>query len=167
MLELSAVDLDEMATAVSARNRPAPATADDEPYRPRPRRTSCRRRPRPQPLLAPPEVSVKDYGRVMSAGEILRPFGGTRSVQQAGGLADLDEVAVRIPHVAADLCLAVDRRRDELGPLRLPFFVAGPDVSDAQVQEDRRGVAGLVVDHGDLQLVGGGRPAGEPVWTPR
>jgi hypothetical protein len=37
-------------------------------------------------------------------------------VEQAGGLADFNEVSVRVPHVAADLCSAVDRRRDERCP---------------------------------------------------
>src|SRR5580700_11321762 len=95
-----------------------------------------------------------------SARKVLRALCGEMAVQQAGGLADLDEVSVRVPHVAADLCSAVDRRRDELGPLRLPLLVAGLDVSDPQVQEDRGGAAGLVVDHRDAWLVGGGRPAG-------
>ena len=38
------------------------------------------------------------------------------SMQQAGGLADLGEVSVRVPHIAADLRAAVDRRRHELCP---------------------------------------------------
>jgi hypothetical protein len=37
-------------------------------------------------------------------------------VQQAGELADLDEIPVRVPQVAADLGYAVDGRRDEPGP---------------------------------------------------
>src|SRR5262245_7159003 len=104
--------------------------------------------------LPPPSSSQS------SAREVLRALCGELAVQQTGGLADLDEVAVRVPHVAADLRSAVDRWRDKLCPLRLPFFVAGLDVSDPQVQEDRGGVAGLVVDHRDAWLVGGGRPAG-------
>src|SRR3984885_15914064 len=84
-----------------------------------------------------------------SAREILGPLCGVVAVQQAGGLPDLDEVPVRVPHVAADLGPAVDRRRDELRSLGLPLLVAGVDVGDPQVQEDRGGVAGLVVGHGD------------------
>jgi len=38
-----------------------------------------------------------------SAREILRALGGKFAVQQAGGLADLDEVSVRVSYVAADL----------------------------------------------------------------
>src|SRR5689334_2250557 len=82
------------------------------------------------------------------------------ALQQARGLADLYEVSVRVPHVAADLCSAIDRRRHELCSLRLPLLVAGADVSDPQVQEDRGGVAALVVDYRDAWLVGGGGPAG-------
>src|SRR5689334_7104131 len=94
-----------------------------------------------------------------SAREVLRALGGQFAVQQASGLADLDEVSVRVSYVAADLRPAVDRRRDELRSLRFPLLVAGLDVGDPQVQEDRGGVAGLVVDHRDAWLVGGGRPA--------
>src|SRR5215475_8651112 len=81
-----------------------------------------------------------------SAGEILGALRGELAVQQAGGLADLDEVSVRIPYVTADLRSAVDRRRDELCPLGQPLLVAGLDVGDPEVQEDRGGVAGRVVD---------------------
>jgi hypothetical protein len=65
-------------------------------------------------------------------------------VQHAGELADFDEISVRVPHVAADLSLAVDGRRDELGPLLLPGLVTGPDISDPQVEENRGGVTRLV-----------------------
>ena len=84
-----------------------------------------------------------------SAREVLRALFGEMAVQRARGLADFDHVAVRVSHVAADLRLAVDWRRDELRALRLPFLVAGPDVSDPQVQEDRGGVAWLVIDRPD------------------
>src|SRR3984885_13049393 len=95
-----------------------------------------------------------------SAGEVLGALFGELAVQRARGLADFDQVAVRVSHVAADLRLAVDWRCDELRALGLPFLVAGLDVSDPQVQEDRGGVARLVVDHRDAWLVGGGGPAG-------
>src|ERR1700735_1585071 len=94
-----------------------------------------------------------------SAREILGTLCGVVAVQQAGGLADLDEVPVRVPHVAADLGPAVARRRAELCSLALPLLVAGVDVGDPEVQEDRGGVAGLVVGHGDTWLVGGGGTA--------
>src|SRR5262249_7791188 len=78
-----------------------------------------------------------------SAREVLRAA-LPRACRAAGGwLADLDEVAVPVPHAAADLRSPVDRWRDKLSALRLPFLVAGLDVSDPQVQEDRGGVAGL------------------------
>jgi hypothetical protein len=54
-----------------------------------------------------------------SAGEILWALGGALPVQQAGGLADFDEISVRVPDVAADLRSAVDRRRDKLCAFRL------------------------------------------------
>src|SRR5215471_5590008 len=97
-------------------------------------------------VTSDPRTANKDN---VSAGEVLGALGGELAVQQAGGLADLDEISVRVPHVAADLRSAVDRRRHELCPLHLPLLVAGLDVSDPQIQEDRGGVAGLVVDHGD------------------
>jgi hypothetical protein len=52
-----------------------------------------------------------------SAWEILRALCSQPAVQQTSGLADLDEISVRIPHVTADLRSAIDRRRHELGPL--------------------------------------------------
>src|SRR5579859_130040 len=89
----------------------------------------------------------------VSAGEIRRALLGEMAVQRARGLADFDQVAVRVSYVAANLRFAVDGRRDELRALGLPFLVAGLDVSDPQVQEDRGGVAWLVVDHRDAWLV--------------
>src|SRR6478672_10020126 len=73
---------------------------------------------------------------------------------QSGGLADLDQVAVGVPHVAADLRAAIDRRRYEFGPLRAPALVAGLNVGDAQVHKARNRVPGLVVDDRDVGLVG-------------
>src|SRR5689334_24745560 len=95
-----------------------------------------------------------------SAREILRALRGELAVQQSSGLADLNQVSVRVPHVTADLRSAIDRRCDELGALCLPLLVAGLNVSDPQVQEDRSGIAGLVVDYGDVWLVRGRWPAG-------
>ena len=60
--------------------------------------------------------SGTDAVRLMShtsAWEILRALCGEMAMQQAGGLTDLDKVSVRVPHVAADLRSAVDRRRHE------------------------------------------------------
>src|SRR6478752_6475260 len=56
---------------------------------------------------------------------------------QSGGLADLDQVAVGVPHIAADLRAAIDRRRHEFGPLRAPALVARLNVGYAQVHEAR------------------------------
>src|SRR5437660_4139576 len=88
-----------------------------------------------------------------SAWEILRALCGVLALEQAGRLADLDEISVWVSHVAANLRSSIDRRRHELRPLRLPLLVAGPDVSDSQVHEHRGRVAGLVVDHRHLWLV--------------
>src|SRR4029077_4451850 len=79
------------------------------------------------------------HGPAGPAREILRALGGNLAVKHAGGLAALDEVPVRVPHVAAGLRPAVDRRRDELRPLRLPLLVAGPDVGDPPVWGRRGG----------------------------
>src|SRR5215510_248936 len=109
----------------------------------------------------PPALNATGSVRLTSsAREILRALCRELAVQQAGGLADLDEISVRVAHVAADLRPAVDRRCNELCPLRLPVLIAGLDVSHPQVEEDRGGVAGLVVDYRDAWLVRGGRPAG-------
>src|ERR1039457_607347 len=78
--------------------------------------------------------------------------------EQAGRLAHLDEVAIGVTHVAADFAPAVDRRRDEGGAFRAPLPVAGLDVGDAQVEEDRSGVSRLVVHDRDPRLVGSRPP---------
>src|ERR1700726_65828 len=92
--------------------------------------------------------------------EVFRALFCVNAVQDSGGLADFDQVAVRVAHVAADLRLAVDRWREEFRALRFPFLIAGLDVSDPQVEEDRGRVAGLVVSHRDAWLVRRGRAAG-------
>src|SRR3954453_1356640 len=53
----------------------------------------------------------------------------------SGGLPNLDQVPVRIAHVAADLGAPVLRRREELGPARAPLLVHGLDVGHADVEE--------------------------------
>ena len=70
-----------------------------------------------------------------SAWEILRALCGALAVQQARGLADFDEIAVWISHVAANFRSPVDRRRHELRPFRLPLLIAGLDVGDSQIHE--------------------------------
>jgi len=60
-----------------------------------------------------------------SAWEILRALCGALAVQQARGLADFDEIAVWISHVAANFRSPVNRRRHELRPFRLPLLIAG------------------------------------------
>jgi hypothetical protein len=53
---------------------------------------------------------------VVLARQVLGPLLGEFALEQSRGLADLDQVAVGVPHVAADLSTAIDRRRHELGP---------------------------------------------------
>src|SRR5262249_3316222 len=88
-----------------------------------------------------------------SARQVVWALCSKLAVQHTSGLADFDEVSVRIPHIAADLSAAVDRRRDELRSLCLPLLIAHLDVSDPQVQEDRGGVAGFIIDHGDVGFI--------------
>src|SRR5216684_7596863 len=57
------------------------------------------------------------------------------SGDDAGRLADLDQVAVGVPDVSADLASMVLRLGQELCALRRPFRVDLADVSDANVQE--------------------------------
>src|SRR5439155_20537218 len=71
------------------------------------------------------------------------------------GLANFDQVAVRVAHVAPDLSTAIDRRRHELGPFYTPLLIALLNVNNPQIQETRDRVAGLVVDDRDVRLVGG------------
>src|SRR5262245_15946234 len=73
--------------------------------------------------------------RCGSAWEILRALCGALTMQQASGLADLDEISVWVSHVAADFHSSIDRRRHELRPFRLPLLVAGLDVRDSQIHE--------------------------------
>ena len=67
------------------------------------------------------------------ARQILWPLLGQLARQEACGLTDLDHVAVRIAHIAADLGISIDRRRNKLGPALAPFSVAGVDVRDPQI----------------------------------
>ena len=52
-------------------------------------------------------------------------------------LADFNQVAVGVAHVAADLDAAVDRRGQKLRAAGAPLFVDGVDVGDADIQEGR------------------------------
>src|SRR5262245_60711312 len=70
-----------------------------------------------------------------SAWEILGALCGALTLQQASGLADLDEIAVWVPHVASDFRAPVDRWRHELRTFRFPLLVAGSDVGDSQIHE--------------------------------
>ena len=64
-------------------------------------------------------------------GVVLEPVEGQLSI-----LADLDEVAVWITHVAAPFPSAIVKRlRKKERSFVAPLFVAGPDISDAQVEK--------------------------------
>jgi hypothetical protein len=70
-------------------------------------------------------------------------------------LADLDEVAVGITHVATPFpAVIVQRFGEEERSFVAPFFVAGPDVGDAQVEEAIHSVEIRRSFEEDLRLVG-------------
>src|SRR5262245_2078250 len=53
---------------------------------------------------------------IVLAGQILGPLLGEFATAQSRGLTDFDQVAVGVPHIAANLSTAIDRRRHKLGP---------------------------------------------------
>src|SRR5262245_60705929 len=53
---------------------------------------------------------------VVLSGQILGPLLGEFASAQSRGLTDFDQVPVGVPHVAANLSTAIDRRRHKLGP---------------------------------------------------
>src|SRR5919199_6730863 len=58
-----------------------------------------------------------------------------RSGGHAGRLADLDQVAVGVAHVAADLPAVDLGWGEELGPAGAPLLVGGLDVGHPEVEE--------------------------------
>ena len=80
-------------------------------------------------------------------------------------MADLDEVAVGITHVATPFpAMIVQRLGKEERSFIAPFFVAGPDVGDAQIKEAIHSVEIGGCFEEDLWLVGSRAAAG---ITPR
>src|SRR3954470_22301947 len=79
--------------------------------------------------------SFRAEGRWASAGQVLGPLLGELALEHPGRLADLDQIAVGVAHVAAHLGPAVDRLSDEVGPLGLPVPVARLDIGHPQVEE--------------------------------
>jgi hypothetical protein len=78
------------------------------------------------------------------------PDAGTRALPlrldlSGDPLADLDEVAAGVAHVAAQLVTPFCGRCQELGPAGAPLLVDGVDVGDADVEEtaDVIGVRGV------------------------
>src|SRR5713226_9610957 len=60
---------------------------------------------------------------------------GSFSGLGSSGLPDLDEIAVRVTHVAANLSAVVLWIGQEFGPSASPLLVRGPDVGDTNIQE--------------------------------
>src|SRR5262249_37573046 len=70
-------------------------------------------------------------------------------------LADLNEIAVGISHVTANLGASVNRGSDERGAPGAPLFMADVDIGHTQVQEDRSGRTRLGGDDGNPRLCRG------------
>src|SRR6266545_674157 len=85
----------------------------------------------------------------------LLPFAG-----HAGRLANLDQMAVGVAHVAADLSAVVLGLGEELRPPRAPRLIGGLDVGDTDVQEGAGAVEVARRLEDDLWLVVG-RPAAD------
>src|SRR6185437_17154930 len=86
---------------------------------------------------APPSVrrvqricQPDDKSPAPDATPVLRPLPGDQCC-----LADFDQVAVGVAHVAAKLNAAVCRCCQELGASRSPLLVDAVDVGDADVEE--------------------------------
>src|SRR5205807_4178059 len=79
---------------------------------------------------------------------------GAVRVERTCGLADLDQMAVRVADVAADLVLVLLGRREELSPARAPFGVHGLDIRHADVEKatDAIGVGGRLERDGWLVI---------------
>src|SRR5215475_6574133 len=108
---------------------------------------------------ADPRSSRSPASEGTSAGKVFGSLGCEMSRQYSGGLTHLDQVAIWVPHVAADLCSAVDRRCEEGSSSIPPLPITGGDVGYAKIQEAGGGVARLVIDDGDVRLIGGRRAA--------
>src|SRR5215472_18074199 len=91
--------------------------------------------------------------------------GNPSEVRAADQLADLDQVAVGVAHVAADLAAAIDRRGKKLGPAAAPQLIDGTDVRHTDVQEARDviEIRGRLERHGRLVV---GRPSGDADCDP-
>src|SRR4029450_9316425 len=93
-------------------------------------------------LMRPPSQR-RPVGGWWLAGRSSRPVTEAQPGRASGGLAaslpcrGAGGGAPLLRLLDAYLRAGVDRRRDDLCPLRLPLLIAGPDVSDPQVQEDR------------------------------
>ena len=81
--------------------------------------------------------------------------------RQLSILANLDQVPIRITHVAAPFPAIIFQRFGKKDcAFVAPLFVAGPDVRDAQVEEATYGIVIRRCSEEDLWLVGSWLAAG-------
>src|SRR5262245_58926845 len=74
-------------------------------------------------------------GRELACRVVCRRVSTCRGARESRGLAHLDEVAVRVTHVAAQLVAPVCRWGQELGAACGPLLIDTFDVRDADVQK--------------------------------
>src|SRR5579872_3277651 len=67
--------------------------------------------------------------------EALAVRGRALTVRDSGALADLDDVAIRIADVAANLAVLGDRRSEELSSPAFPQLIASLNIRDAEIHE--------------------------------
>src|ERR1051326_4452762 len=93
--------------------------------------------------------------RVRSSEIDARNFMSHKLLSTCGGdgLAELDQVPVRIPQVAAELTAASNRRGQEVRPARAPQLVYALNVGDAHVQRITREFHLQRRDQGDSRFV--------------
>src|SRR6516165_5712425 len=111
------------------------------------------------PGMAHPQAACLWWTPLRLAREVFGACSRKPSRKHSGRLAYLNEVAVRIPHVAAKLCAAVNRGSQKGSPPIGPLSVTRADVGNPEIQEDRRGLSRFVIDNGYAGLVRSGRSA--------
>src|SRR5258708_29566542 len=75
----------------------------------------------------------------------------TRSGSKVGCLPDLDDIVVRVTHVAANLSAVILWLGQEFGSSAAPLLVRSPDVGDTNIQE----AGNLIGVHRRTQRQGG------------
>jgi hypothetical protein len=89
------------------------------------------------------------------AGEIFWSFGGEVPSEKPRGLAHLNEIVVGVPHIATQFRSAVYGRGEKRCSAFAPPSMTIGDISDPQIEKDRRCVARLVIHDRDVGFVGG------------